>query len=147
MAMDEEVTKEEFVNNARRGLLNFRNDPATGALDEVQPRSVWRQRFTDARAAIAKLASDTKRVTKAEAERRELGQRMAEAGLTLVPKVEMVEQYDTALKNAEARADKAQSEAADLRGEVEALKQRLDELGAQKRITGAIAPEYTPPRE
>jgi hypothetical protein len=112
---DPKITKDEFVNNIRRGLLNFRNDPSVGALNEVQPRSVWRERFATARANIAKLAVDTKRVNTAETDKRELERRMDEAGLTLVSKVEQVEQYDIALANALARAERAEAELAKLK--------------------------------
>lgn len=122
---DEKITKEEFVNNCRRGLLNFRNDPTSGALDEEQPRSVWRQRLADAREAIAKTAVDTKRVTKAQAERQELLQRLNEAGITATPKAEMIEHYDTAMANKDAELADLRSKLATAEADLEAVTKEL----------------------
>lgn len=133
MSDDPKITKEEFSRNGRRAFVHFLTDATTGLPGEVQPRSVWRERFEGTRVAIAKLAVDTKRAKAVAAEKQAFerqAQGAADAGLSVVSKAEMIERYDTelaaALKERDDLRSKLATAEADLAGALEELRARKE---------------------
>ena len=108
------MTKEDFVLDIKRAAALFGSDgPDIGK----GSRAEWVTAYNDWLAKLAKLEVDTKRSQKARKEAADLRAKAEAAGLALVHREELVEQYDTDLAKWRGRAEAAEAEVAKLKGE------------------------------
>lgn len=113
------MTKDEFVLSIKRSAAAFGSDgPDIG---DGSARE-WAAAYEGWMVQLAKVEVDTKRAGKARKEAADTRARAEAAGIALVGGEQVVDQYDTALANAEARAAAAEGKVADLEAELEELR-------------------------
>lgn len=114
---------DEFVRECKIEIVEFSQDVRDRSADLT--RDEWRALLRERVDTAAKLEVDTKRSAKSRKEAGEMRARAEALGIALIHR-ESVEQYDTALSTAEARAAAAESKVADLEAELEELRARKE---------------------